>query len=45
MPLIVETGAIVPNADSYVSLADARALAANYGLERKKKNYCIINIK
>lgn len=33
MPLIVETGAIVPNADSYVSLADARALAANYGLE------------
>ena len=33
MPLIVETGAIVPNADSYVSLADARALAAKYGLE------------
>ena len=33
MPLIVETGAIVPNADSYISLADARALAANYGLE------------
>lgn len=33
MPLIVETGAIVPNADSYISLVDARALAANYGLE------------
>lgn len=33
MPLIVETGEIVPNADSYVSLTDARALAANYGLE------------
>lgn len=33
MPLIVEDGSIVPNADSYVSLADARALAANYGLE------------
>lgn len=33
MPLIVETGAIIPNADSYVSLADARALAAKYGLE------------
>lgn len=33
MPLIVETGEIVPNADSYVSLADARALAAKYGLE------------
>lgn len=33
MPLIVETGAIVPNADSYITLADARALAANYGLE------------
>lgn len=33
MPLIVETGEIVPNADSYISLADARALAANYGLE------------
>lgn len=32
MPLIVEDGSIVPNADSYVSLADARALAANYGL-------------
>ena len=24
MPLIVEDGSIVPNADSYVSLADAR---------------------
>lgn len=33
MPLIVETGEIVPGADSYISLADARALAANYGLE------------
>lgn len=33
MPLIVEDGSIVPNADSYISLADARALAANYGLE------------
>lgn len=33
MPLIVETGEIVPNADSYISLADARALASNYGLE------------
>jgi len=32
MPLIVEDGSIVPDADSYVSLADARALAANYGL-------------
>lgn len=29
MPLIVETGEIVPGADSYISLADARALAAN----------------
>lgn len=33
MPLIVEDGSIVPDADSYVSLTDARALAANYGLE------------
>ncbi|UAW06941.1 hypothetical protein QCF75_gp49 [Escherichia phage 26] len=33
MPLIVEDGSIVPGADSYISLADARALAANYGLE------------
>lgn len=32
MALVVETGAIVPGADSYVSLADARALAAGYGL-------------
>ncbi len=31
--LIVETGQIVDGADSYISLADARALAANYGLE------------
>lgn len=33
MPLIVEDGSIVPGADSYISLADARALADNYGLE------------
>lgn len=32
MALVVETGAIVPGADSYVSLTDARALAASYGL-------------
>ena len=32
MALVVETGAVVPGADSYVSLADARALAASYGL-------------
>ena len=32
MALVVETGAIVPGADSYVSLANARALAASYGL-------------
>lgn len=30
MPLIVEDGSIVAGADSYVSLADARALAAKY---------------
>lgn len=29
--LIVEDGSIVPNADSWLSLADARALAAKYG--------------
>ncbi|WP_332099580.1 DnaT-like ssDNA-binding protein [Klebsiella pneumoniae] len=33
MPLIVETGQGIPNADSYVSLEDGRALAATYGLE------------
>jgi hypothetical protein len=33
MALIVENGSIVPGADSYVSLADARALAAKYGKE------------
>lgn len=33
MALIVETGNIVPGADSYISLADARELAARYGLE------------
>ncbi|MGL4480851.1 MAG: DnaT-like ssDNA-binding protein [Aeromonas veronii] len=32
MALVVETGAVVPGADSYVSLADARALAASYGI-------------
>ena len=32
MALVVETGAVVPGADSYVSLANARALAASYGL-------------
>lgn len=31
MALTVEDGSIVPNADSYISLADARTLAANYG--------------
>lgn len=30
MPLIVEDGSIVAGADSYVSLADARALAVKY---------------
>lgn len=30
--LIVEDGSIVPFADSYVSLADARALSAKFGL-------------
>lgn len=32
MPLIVEDGTGKSNADSYVSLADARQIAANYGL-------------
>lgn len=31
MALVVETGNIVPGADSYISLSDARALAAKYG--------------
>ena len=31
MALIVETGAIVPGADSYVNLAEARSTAAFYG--------------
>lgn len=31
MALVVETGNIVSGADSYLSLADARALAAKYG--------------
>ena len=30
--LIVENGSIVPDADSYVSLEDARALAAKFGM-------------
>lgn len=33
MALVVETGAIVPGADSYVSLTDARDIAAKYGKE------------
>lgn len=33
MPLIVEDGSIVAGADSYISLADARALAAKYNWE------------
>ena len=32
MALVVETGSVVPGADSYVSLADARTLATSYGL-------------
>lgn len=32
MALIVEDGSIVPGADSYISLVDAKALAAKYGL-------------
>lgn len=32
MALIVEDGSIVPLADSYVSLADARAYAESYGI-------------
>lgn len=32
MALIVEDGSIVADADSYISLADARALAAKFGL-------------
>lgn len=30
--LIIEDGSIVPGADSYISLDDARAMAANYGV-------------
>ena len=33
MALIVEDGSVVANADSFLSLADARTLATNYGLE------------
>jgi len=33
MPLIVEDGSVVANADSFLSLVDARSLSANYGLE------------
>ena len=32
MALIVEDGTVVPNADSFLSLIDARALAINYGI-------------
>ena len=31
--LIIEDGSGVANADSYISLADARTLAANYGIK------------
>lgn len=31
MPLVVEDGSIVPGADSWISLIDARDLAAKYG--------------
>ena len=31
MALIVETGAIVPDSDSYISLADARLMAEKFG--------------
>ena len=33
MALIIETGAGVENADSYIELLDARTFAANYGLK------------
>lgn len=33
MALVVETGNIVPGADSYISLSDARTLAAKYGYD------------
>jgi hypothetical protein len=33
MALVVETGQIIPGADSYVGLVDARALAEKYGKE------------
>ncbi len=33
MALTVEDGTVVPNADSFLNLADARALATNCGLE------------
>ena len=32
MALIVEDGSIVPGADSYINLVDARTFAAKYGL-------------
>lgn len=32
MSLIVEDGTVIPNADSFLNLADARTLAATYGL-------------
>ena len=38
MALVVEDGSVTPGADSYVSLADARALAASYGLDLPADN-------
>ena len=32
MPLIIEDGSVVPNANSFVTVADARTRAAIYGL-------------
>ena len=32
MALIVENGTVVPDADSFLSLVDARSLASNYGI-------------
>ena len=32
MALTIETGAVIPNADSFITLVDARVLATNYGL-------------
>ena len=33
MALIIEDGTVVANADSFITVADARTIAANYGLE------------